>query len=293
MKEIFQSCLLLLGGMMLLLLLQQFSQQEPPAPTVQQVTPTPNLEASGNAVIDSWEVTVLATGKSDCILVQDKDFVMMIDTAEQDDFPILQYYLDSYGIETIDLLLITHYDKDHVGGAGDLIDNYEVRSVIVPDFLRESNHVTRFQEAMDREKLQPMVLTEDHTMDLPSGSAVFQATAINFPEGEDNNSSIILSLYLEDSSLLFMGDAEAERIAEFLQYNSEEYDFVKMPHHGKYNKMTEALLQQIQPQYAVITSSVEDLAEAETLAVLEKYGVELWDTIDGMIKLSEFMEKSP
>ncbi len=291
MKEILQSCLLLLGGMMLVLLLQRFSQVD--TPTVPQELPTVSTEPSGNTVHNGWEVTVLATGKSDCILVQDQDFVMVIDTAEQDDFPILQYYLSSYGIETIDVLLITHYDKDHVGGAGDLVDQYDVRSVIVPDFPRESNHVTRFQEALERKNIQAQLLTQNMKLQLPSGSALFQPTFLDFPEGEDNNSSILLSLYLEDSSFLFMGDAEAERIAEFLQYNTEQYDFIKMPHHGRYNKMTEALVQEVQPQYAVITCSVEDLPDKETLAVLEKHGVSLWNTVDGMVKLSEFMKISP
>lgn len=293
MKEIFQSCLLLLGGMLVVLLLQQLQTPTETVPMPSPSLPESHISPEGhipqNTALDTWEVTVLGTGKSDCILVQDQDFVLLIDTAEQSDFPILQYQLNALGIEVIDLLLITHYDKDHVGGAGDLISQYQVNSVVVPDFQRESNHVTRFETALEEKNLQPLTLQDSMALELPSGEAVFQPTSIDFPEGEDNNSSIILSLYLDSYSLLFMGDAEAERIEEFLLQDQSQYDFLKIPHHGRYNKMTEALIASVQPEFAVLTSSLEDPAEEKTLDILEKYGVELWDTVDGTVKISEFM----
>lgn len=66
---------------------------------------------------DALEVTLLKVGKADAIVVQAQAQTMVIDTGEDDDGAELVSFLKSQGCEKVDTLIITHFDKDHVGGA--------------------------------------------------------------------------------------------------------------------------------------------------------------------------------
>ncbi len=70
-----------------------------------------------------------------------------------------------------------------------------------------------------------------------------------------NDYSIITNISYGAHKFLFAGDAEEERLSEFINGNTLKYDFVKIPHHGRYDKLTEAFLESISPQCAVITCS--------------------------------------
>ncbi|MDO4555742.1 MAG: MBL fold metallo-hydrolase, partial [Lachnospiraceae bacterium] len=61
-------------------------------------------------------VTILKVGKADAIMIQTEDKVMMIDTGEEDDKDKLAIFLKQENISKVDYLIITHFDKDHVGG---------------------------------------------------------------------------------------------------------------------------------------------------------------------------------
>ena len=69
-------------------------------------------------------------GAADCAILMTEDHTVVIDTGEVEDADTILDVLSDYHRDTIDLLLISHYDKDHVGGAAELIDSLTVRRVI-------------------------------------------------------------------------------------------------------------------------------------------------------------------
>ena len=79
-------------------------------------------------------------GKADAILINNNNRYIMIDTAE-DKFSdnILKYFKDN-NIDTIDYLIITHFDKDHVGGASKIIDNINVKNVFQSNYPKDSEY---------------------------------------------------------------------------------------------------------------------------------------------------------
>ena len=77
-----------------------------------------------------------------------------------------------------------------------------------------------------------------------------------------------------NNSLLFTGDIEKERIADIkYELNDAGYDFLKVPHHGKYETMLQELFNWVGAQSAVITSSEKNPEEQETIQALEDAGV--------------------
>ena len=79
------------------------------------------------------QLTFLDTGKSDCIVIEAGESVVLNDTADADDAAAICAYLDERGTTRIEYVILSHFDKDHIGSAADLLYRYEVGCVLMPD----------------------------------------------------------------------------------------------------------------------------------------------------------------
>ncbi len=69
----------------------------------------------------SLKLTFLDTGKSDCIVIEAGESVVLNDTADADDVAAICAYLDERGTTWIEYLILSHFDKDHIGGAAGVV----------------------------------------------------------------------------------------------------------------------------------------------------------------------------
>lgn len=82
-----------------------------------------------------------------------------------------------------------------------------------------------------------------------------------------------------------MGDAQNARIKDFNNSNSMKYKFLKVPYHGNYLKRVDELLSNNIIEYAVITSSLEEVEASETLEMLDNYNIKYFLTRKGAISV--------
>ena len=233
-----------------------------------------NAEFGADAV-GTMEIRIFGIGRADAILITTENHAVMIDAGERQYGPYITQYLLEQNIDRLDYLIITHFDRDHVGGAYVVISEIDVVNVIVPNYSRESNHFRRFETSMEEAQIEPLVLTETMRFALdfaefivdPSGLEYFHFTRdqdgyqddaatdeTEQPTGDDY--SIIVSVSHGDNNFLFTGDAVADRLQELLEnYEiiSIGYDFLKVPRHGRHNRQSVEFINTIKPRYAVIT----------------------------------------
>ena len=79
-------------------------------------------------------VTFLDVGKADCILLEAEGRAAMIDAGNQGDAEEILALLSAKGISSLDFLLLTHLDKDHIGGADALIESVPIGTIYAPDY---------------------------------------------------------------------------------------------------------------------------------------------------------------
>ncbi len=103
---------------------------------------------------------------------------------------------------------------------------------------------------------------------------------------EDNNYSLAISVIHGNNKFLFAGHAKEIRLAEILTQTNSQYDFLKVPHHGKYNSFSEQFIKTINPKYSVITCSKKNPPHDEVLNILGKVSSEIYLTRDGNIKVT-------
>ena len=80
----------------------------------------------------TFSLDILDTGKSDCIIVCMDGVTVVNDAADEDDFDSICAALERRGVQRIDYLVLSHYDKDHIGSAAALVRAYPVGQILGP-----------------------------------------------------------------------------------------------------------------------------------------------------------------
>ena len=239
----------------------------------------------------------LNTGDSDVILLRLDSTVILMDTGESDDYLTISRKLTEYGIQRIDYLIISHYDNDHIGTMSQILQHYTVENVYMPDYVRDSSLYRRMMTALEGVKgVSVHRLTTDARIDLPYGSLWINPTSLYEPgvtlgsddahSLEENNYSLITSVYFGNISILLAGDAEQDRITEFMTVAGETltYDVIKIPHHGGYDKALGNLLRENTGlRYCMVHVGSKGLVDASLVTAMRTSGAAAKFTYDGDI----------
>ena len=225
------------------------------------------------------EIYGFSAGKADAFLLTTSDSAVLIDCGEQGFGRTILAYLEEKGITKLDYMIITHFDQDHVGGAARIINNFEVGAILQSNQAKDSEEYEKYVKAVRNASLEPVTVRETFAFTLDGvGYSVDPPRKSNYSSDDSNNSSLIISVYNGENSFLFTGDAQTERLKEFIAYNDETYDMLKVPHHGKEEPLFADLLASVSPSYAVITSSDDDPEADEIVELLEQSGAAVFLT---------------
>ncbi|MCI1958502.1 MAG: MBL fold metallo-hydrolase [Clostridia bacterium] len=109
------------------------------------------LDQTEEPKTDGLDVSVLGIGKADCILLRNSSNAVIIDTGMNED---TKNYLNKNNITSLDCLIITHFDKDHVGGADGIIKNIDVKKIIQPNYEGSNKDYKKYIQAMDEKGIK-------------------------------------------------------------------------------------------------------------------------------------------
>lgn len=151
---------------------------------------------------------------------------------------------------------------------------------------KDSKEYDNYVDALNTAGIVPVTVRETYeftqdgvayTVDPPRKS--------KYNEDESNNSSLIVSVVNGGNRFLFTGDAQTERLAEFLDTDRTSYDVLKLPHHGQDEPLLDPLLKSTKPSYAVITSSDDEPESEEVVRALKQAGIRILLTREGSVTL--------
>lgn len=199
-------------------------------------------------------VEFIDVGQADCILVYTGQDAMLIDAGNNEDGPLVVDYLRSLGITHLDYVIGTHAHEDHIGGLDDVIQAFDVDTIILP--VTPTNTYT-YTDVLDTAYASPsdtLYASEDASFTL--GTASFSIVACNPVEDATNlnESSIVIRLDYDDASFLFTGDAEKANEADILaRAENIDCDVLKVGHHGSYTSSSSEFLSAVSPAISVIS----------------------------------------
>ncbi|MGM9582865.1 MAG: DNA internalization-related competence protein ComEC/Rec2, partial [Phascolarctobacterium sp.] len=218
-------------------------------------------------------VYFLSVGQGDCVVITTpKHQVIVYDTGGLPNYDtgkrIVAPFLKSLGKGQVDALLLSHYDYDHVGGAVGLLEQLEVKQLLLPQEALDANNLPIY-EAITRsaqKKGTRIKLVQHHEKwDLGKGAVLnllVPATIRKYNNAEQdddgltgNAASTVAALTSPNGSLLLTGDlgSEEEKMLEL-----GHYTVFKAGHHGSRNSNSEDLLQKVQPLITVISCGLNN-----------------------------------
>jgi len=236
--------------------------------------------------MDDIHVVFFDVGKADSILIYSNAFAVLIDAGTNKTGEGIAEKIAALGIETLDVFIVTHFDKDHVGGADKIIESLDVRRVLMPVYEKDGKQYTQFTDAMEEAGIAPEALSANAEFSL--GGAAFYVDVPNqayYGEDEENDFSLVTRMEYGRTAFLFAGDCENARLQELLREGVETCDVLKVPHHGVAEFYSAAFFEACAPRYAVITSSDEDLEEEQVLEALQRVGAQVMLTRMGDVQM--------
>ena len=235
---------------------------------------------------NSMMVYFINVEKGDCALLQFQNKNYLIDTGYEETADDVEKFLRDHNVVTIDGIILSHYDKDHVGGAADIIHNFTVKNIYMPDYIDSGNKYAEFMEKVELYGLQDTInyVKEDQTITEGKVTIDLFACKETYYE-QENDYSIVAKVTYDKDTYLFTGDAEKARIKELLTYDGSTFkaDVLKIPHHGGYNKKVDDLVEMVAPKYAVSTSKTEDTTEQELKDIMTENNITCYYTCNGTI----------
>lgn len=174
---------------------------------------------------------------------------------------------------SIDLLLISNPDKDHIAGFIDVLKRFKVENVILPGTFNDSAAYAALKETVRLEGAKQITATRGMEADLGGGARL----TVLFPDRdvgglEPNTGSIVAKLTYGETCFLFPGDAPAA-VEEYLASLDRELlrcQVLKVGHHGSRTSTSESFLGRISPAYAVISDGKENKYGHPHQEVLER-----------------------
>lgn len=162
---------------------------------------------------------------------------------------------------SIDVVIATHPDQDHVGGLPAVIENMSVDSVVTTENTSETGAYGAFEKAVVENHSRHILARTGERIILDNGIVL----EILFPDRntvawESNTSSIIARLSYGDKSFLFTGDApeSIEKYAVSKSGGALHSSVLKLGHHGSRTSSSKIFLSAVGPKYAVVSAGKDN-----------------------------------
>ena len=227
------------------------------------------------------QVTFLDVGQGDCTLIRQGEHAMLFDCGPDDRGTYIQNFLEKQGIDTLDYVIASHPDEDHIGSMDVIVTKFDCQTILMMETQKDTRTVRDVQDAIRYKGYETVSPKPGEIYEL--GEARFQILAPIWDYGDDsNNNSIVIRLEYGNTSFLFTGDAEKEEeqdmVADGAYLKSDVY---QAGHHGSSNASSRNFLEAVRPAYTVISCGAENdygHPHAETLQRLQEIGSEIFRT---------------
>ena len=165
---------------------------------------------------------------------------------------------------SIDMIIITHGDKDHYGGCRDVIEKYEVSKVMINGVFDSKNlDYQALLEFIQEQGIQilPSIINTYITLGDNIELHLLNPQSNLWGEDikDDNSESIVMLLKSANTSILLTGDADENTELNILQqYPQLDVDVLKAGHHGSKTSTSEKLLDAITPKQVIISAGANN-----------------------------------
>ena len=246
------------------------------------------LVLPGNAVTAKADgqgdmaVHFIDVGQGLAILVQSGGENLLYDGGNRSHADEVVQYLKNQQVETINYMISSHYDEDHLGGLVKCLDTFEVEHVLGSDYVHTSDLFNTFMNTATAHAIIVEYPSVGDTYEFGTGSFTVMA-----PDGisqNSNDNSVVIRLVNGNNSFMFMGDAEETSEQDMISTGMNlDCDVLSLGHHGSASSTSWDLLEAASPSWAVISCGLNNSyghPAAETMGKLSDMDIPVFRTDD-------------
>ena len=237
---------------------------------------------------ENLHIIACNVGQGDAILVTYKNTQILTDGGpDKSVLSCLGKYMPFWD-RTIELIILSHPDADHSTGVTDVVRNYKVRQMV--DTTLDPG--TSVYEVLKKEVggrgipvIKPVAGMKLGVgliqLDIVSPSEELLSQMSNVKSGGTNIFSIVYVLTYGQFKAFMPGDAPPEVLDNLASFGTVgAVNYIKIPHHGSVNGLTQALLEKIVPKVGVISVGKNPwgFPKPEIIDMLNKYGTKILRT---------------
>ena len=236
------------------------------------------------------EVHFLDIGQGDAIFIEAPNGRQMLIDAGRDTL-VLNRLGGAIGFfdRSIDVVLVTHPDQDHIGGIPGVLDQYDVAHFVDSFASTTSGTYDEMNRRVEAEGSDYHVGKRGMLITLDEDAGVYfhilHPEPDDFAVTETNDLSIIGKLVYGDTSFMLTGDAGKAQEAMLYATDGEylKSSVLKAGHHGSKTSSLAAFVKIVDPTYAIISAGKDNSyghPHKEVIDTLEKENIEILSTAE-------------
>ncbi len=249
-----------------------------------------------------FQIHVIDVENGDAIFIKlPNNKTMLIDTGEEIYYDRLSSYIRQYNhfekSNSIDYLLLTHEDSDHIGSAKKIIENFNVKRIYRPklySMFEKENILNEFDYKVSSSNdynnvIKAAFQNNCELMFSQSGTIINEGDCqIEFllPMetlfNNSNNDSAVIMLSYQSKKFLFTGDIEYQAEEKLIEKYGDKLkaDVLKVAHHGSATSSSQRFLNYVQPDKAILSSSGKSsiLPNIDVVNRLKENNIEVFAT---------------
>lgn len=248
------------------------------------------LVSSGVSGTSKLTVTFLNIGQGDAIFIESPSGRQMLVDGGPDQSVLRELSARMHWYDkSIDVVIATHPDADHISGLVDVLQRYKVDYIFQPGIGKSTTQAESMLSSVSKEKGREVLARRGQVIDMGSGVTV----EILHPDrdvssAETNEACIVARVRYGKTSFLLTCDAPSgvEKYLVALDPQSVKADVLKAGHHGSRTSSSELFVGTVAPTYGVFSRGCENRyghPHTEVVSVFSKYNVKTLDTCYGRV----------
>lgn len=239
---------------------------------------------------DKLHLYFLDIGQGDSILIKTPQYrYILVDGGEDKEVLEELGEVMPYWKRSIDVVIGTHADADHIGGLVFVLEKYEVHSFLTSDLEADDNNLDMIKDiAVEKD----IILEELNAGDIINVGEL--RIDVLWPERDievenDNQNSVVLEGNYDEFTFLLTGDIESEQEKELiLDYHFSDVEILKASHHGSKTASSDDFLEDVNPEIIVISCGEDNKfghPATEVIERIQNHNIEILRTdVNGRIE---------
>ncbi len=177
---------------------------------------------------------------------------------------------------SVDMIIATHPDMDHIGGFPLLIDNYKVSNIIENGTLSDTEIFSDLEQKISKNKINKIIARRGMHIILDEKNNIYLdilSPSKDMLSPDSNDSSIVAKLVFGKNSFMLTGDASlyVENLMEWNENDSTlKSDVLKLGHHGAKTSSSILWLEKINPEVAIVSAGKNNKYGHPSKEILER-----------------------